>query len=435
MQITMNFGRYGLPVQIDEGVEVELVRKPTMPILPEPSRAIAEAINNPVGCRPLRELAAGAKKACILICDITRPVPNGMILPVLIRELLAGGMTKDQICILIATGLHRPNLGDELREVVGDDWVVENIRVENHFAEKDEDHVDLGETRHGTEVKLDWRLVEADLRIAVGLVEPHFMAGYSGGRKLIMPGVAHHQTIRTLHNAAILQHPLARNCRIDGNPLHEQQLEIVERLGGALALNVVIDDERRISFVNFGEIVASHLGAVEYVRRYAEVPIRKRHRTVLTSAAGYPLDRTYYQTVKGMVAAIDALETGGDLIVVSECSEGMGSANFVKAQQRLLASGPEAFVQSIMDKRLADIDEWQSHMQAKAMGSGRIYLYAPALAENGKLTGVEMVSSVQDAIQVSLSRQTGDKSIAVIPEGPYVIPVYIEEAAASATAG
>lgn len=424
MQITMNFGRGGLPIELEDSWDVHVIAKRPMPVLAEPGAAIAAALRQPVGCPPLRDLARGKRSACILICDITRPVPNGLILPILVRELMEGGLAREQIRILIATGLHRPNLGPEMREVVGDDGVMENIWVENHEAENEADHVDLGRTAQGTPVKLDRRLVEADLRIAVGLVEPHFMAGYSGGRKLIMPGVAGHETIRTLHSSKVLEHPLAENCRIDGNPLHEQQIEIVRRLGGALAVNVVIDERRRIGLVNFGEIIASHAQAVAFVKQYAEVPIPRRYPTVITSAAGYPLDRTYYQTVKGMVAAIGSLEQGGDLIIVSECSEGMGSESFVEAQKRLLAAGPEAFRQSLFGKPLADIDEWQTEMQLKAMRQGRIMLYAPGLsAAQHRLTGVEMVDSLADVIEQSALRQEHCPAVAVIPEGPYVIPV------------
>ena len=206
---------------------------------------------------------------------------------------------------------------------------METVEVANHFARDDAAHVDLGTTRtHGVPVKLDRRLVEAELKIATGLVEPHFMAGWSGGRKVIAPGVAHKDTITTFHSARFMEHPRATSCILDGNPLHEAQLEIVEMLGGALALNTVIDEERRLSFVNFGEIVASHLEAVAHMSEYAEVPVAEQFSTVVTSAAGYPLDKTYYQTVKGMVTPIEIMAPGADLIIASACSEGMGSQEF-----------------------------------------------------------------------------------------------------------
>ena len=250
------------------------------------------------------------------------------------------------------------------------------------------------------------------------------MAGYSGGRKVIAPGVAHKDTITTFHSARFMADPAADNGVLDGNPLHEEQLEIVKMLGGALALNTIIDEERRLSFVNFGEIVESHLDAVTRVRDFAEVPVAERFRTVVTTAAGYPLDKTYYQTVKGMVGPIDILEQGGDLIIASACSEGMGSEEFVDAQRRLVEQGADGFFEAISKKRFADIDEWQSQMQLKPMRKGKIHLYTEGLSDADRgLTGVETTENLVAAIDASLA-SSGERKLAVIPEGPYVIPVY-----------
>ena len=324
--------------------------------------------------------------------------------------------------MLVATGLHRPNLGDELAEVVGDPWVLERVRVENHYARNDEDHVDLGRTRRGTAIRLDRRFVGADLRIATGLVEPHFMAGYSGGRKVIAPGIAHAETITTFHNHRFMSDAKADNCVLEGNPLHREQMEILERIGGATALNTVIDDRRRLAFVNFGECAESHLEAVDFVRRYAEVTLPRRFSTVVTSAAGYPLDKTYYQTVKGMVGALGVLEDGGDLIVASECSEGLGSAEYRNAQRRLVEQGPEGFLAGISGKAHADIDEWQTQMQTRSLARGRVSLFTEGLASSDcAVTGVTHVASVEDAIAQSMARHR-DRAVALIPEGPYVVP-------------
>jgi hypothetical protein len=195
-------------------------------------------------------------------------------------------------------------------------------------------------------------------------------------------------------------------------------------LGGALALNTVIDDRRRLAFVNFGEVVQSHLEAVDFARRYAEVPVHRRFRTVVTSAAGYPLDKTYYQTVKGMVGPLDILEPGGDLIVASACSEGMGSRHYVAAQRRLVDLGPDGFAASIDGKGHADIDEWQTQMQLRPMRVGRVLLYTDGLADaDAALTGVECVEDLEGAIADSIARH-GDPGVAFVPEGPYVVPLH-----------
>jgi nickel-dependent lactate racemase len=248
------------------------------------------------------------------------------------------------------------------------------------------------------------------------------MAGYSGGRKVIAPGIAHRDTITTFHAARYMAHPRAANCVLDENPLHREQLAIVDLVGRVLAVNTVIDERRALSSVSYGEVVASHLLAVEFVQRFATVPVARRFRTVVTSGAGYPLDKTYYQTVKGMVAPIDILEPGGSLIVASECSEGMGSGEYVDAQRRLLGLGPDGFLAEISAKRFADIDEWQTQMQLKATRAGRVQLYSAALPP-GAPTGVLRAASVEEAVAASL-RESGDRHVAVIPEGPYVVPVY-----------
>jgi nickel-dependent lactate racemase len=170
------------------------------------------------------------------------------------------------------------------------------------------------------------------------------------------------------------------------------------------------------------------MAAVRYVEDYVRVPVAERFRTVLTSAAGYPLDKTYYQTVKGMVAPMDIVAPGGDLIIVSECSEGMGSREFVDAQRRLVEGGAERFMHEISGKQFADVDEWQTQMQLKPMRVGTIHLYTGGLPEqHHRLTGVRMVGSAADAVHASVAR-SGERRIAVIPEGPYVVPVHRPDA-------
>ena len=426
-EVQLLYGREPLRVTLPEGCRPTLIEKPEMPIPEDPVALIKAAIDGPVGSPALETLGADAQTACILVCDITRPVPNGLFLRPLIERLMAAGVPQGGITVLVATGLHRPNEGDELAELIGDPWVIENVSVVNHFARDDEGHVLVGTTPRGTVVRLDRRFVEADLRIATGLVEPHLMAGYSGGRKVIAPGIAHAETITTFHNHRFMSDAAATNCNLEGNPLHEELLAIVKMVGGSLALNTVIDDRRRLAFVSFGEIVESHLQAVDFVREYAEVRLPRRFKTVVTSAAGYPLDATYYQTIKGMVGPLDILEEGGDLIIASECSEGLGSPEFAEAQKRYIDSGMDAFLEGIAAKSHASIDEWQTQMQARPQSRAQITLYSTGLSdEHRALTGVTLADSVEAAIAASIARH-GDPEIAVIPEGPYVIPFALTE--------
>ncbi len=431
MKVDLAYGRGLLSVTLPEGAEPTIIRKPSFPLPAASETVIREALDQPIGSARLEEIARGKASACILICDITRPVPNGTFLQPMIRRLMSAGIEAGKITVLVATGLHRPNEGAELAELVGDPWVLETVEVVNHFARNEEDHIDLGVTStRQTPVRLDRRFVEAEVKIATGLVEPHFMAGYSGGRKVIAPGVAHHETIRTFHSARFMEDPAATQCNLVKNPLHEEQLEIVRMLGSVYALNTVLDEHRNLVHATFGEVIESHLSAVDFVRAFTEITVGRSFKTVVTSSAGYPLDQTYYQTVKGMVTPIDILAPGGTLIIASHCGEGFGSTHFRAAQQRLIEMGPESFLDSLLAKRLADVDEWQTEMQLKPMRRGSILLYSDGLSdEDHALTGVERAPDLETAIAQSLERH-GDPSLAVIPEGPYVVP-YAEGAAAS----
>ena len=426
MKVELLYGKATIAASVPPGCRELLIRKQPRAPLADPHSAIAEALARPIGVPPLADYARGKHSACILVCDITRPVPNHLFLRPMIEQLLGAGIAPDAITVLIATGLHRPNEGEELAKVIGDPWVVDKVRVVNHFARNDADHVDFGRTKgRGVPVKLDRRFVDAEIRIATGLVEPHFMAGYSGGRKVVAPGIAHADTIRTFHSAAFMESPAAVSCNLAGNPLHEEQLEIVRMLGDVMALNTVINEQRELVFVSYGDVIASHDAAVRFVQDWIQVPVPRRFKTVVTSAAGFPLDQTYYQTVKGMVTPLDILAPGGTLIVASDCSEGLGSKEFRASQRRLVEMGTEGFLRSILPKALADIDEWQTEMQLKPMRLGRVQLYTDGLPrEDHPLTGVEVISDLDLAIRNAVAAG-GEGTAAFIPEGPYVIPKYV----------
>ena len=219
--LTLAYGQGHVPITLPSGAEPHVIRKRQLPKLRDPHGAVRAVLDAPIGAPPLQALARGRHSACILICDITRPVPNHLFLRPLIEDLTGAGIQLEAITILVATGLHRPNEGEELRELVRDPWVLEKVRIENHFARDDAAHLDLGATATcGTPVKLGRRFMAAELKIATGLVEPHFMAGWSGGRKVVAPGIAHQDTIRTFHSARFMEDPLAIQCNLESNPLH-----------------------------------------------------------------------------------------------------------------------------------------------------------------------------------------------------------------------
>jgi nickel-dependent lactate racemase len=211
---------------------------------------------------------------------------------------------------------------------------------------------------------------------------------------------------------------------MEGNPIHDELTEIAAMAGESYAVNAVIDEARRVSHVNFGDLRQSHASAVAYMRPYAEVSVSEKFATVITSAAGYPLDRNYYQTVKGMVAAMDILKPGGNLFILSECSEGIGSSDFVESQVRFCNEGADAFMQDVASRLYAEVDEWETEMLLKPLRIGRVHLYSRGLCgADRKLTGVCMVESLEDSLKRSVE-EAGDTRVAVIPEGPYVIPIF-----------
>lgn len=421
--VRLPYGRGTLQVDLPAEAQPTVLSAPEATPIADPDDVVRRCLQEPVGCPGLPELAAGRKSACIVICDITRPVPNHLFLAPMIKILLDGGVPRSEITVLVATGLHRPNVGAELAELIGDSWVLDNIEVLNHDARDAANLVDLGVTAtRRTPIHLNRRFVEADLRIVTGLVEPHFMAGWSGGRKVIAPGIAGHETIRTFHSHRFMADPHATQCNLEGNPLHEDQLDIVRAVGEVYALNTVIDGERRLLDVSFGEILQSHADAIIAASRTSTISAGRRFSTVVTSAAGYPLDKTYYQTIKGMVTPLDILEPGGTLLIASECSEGLGSPEFVAAQRKLIDLGADAFLDHLSTKPLADIDEWQSQMLLRSQRSVRIQLYTTGLSpEQEKLTGVEIIHDLGQGISDSL-RRSGDPTLAFIPDGPYLIP-------------
>ena len=304
----------------------------------------------------------------------------------------------------MATGLHRPNEGPELREVIGDPWVFDHAAVLNHDARREEDHAAVGTTRHGIPVRLDKRFLEADVRIVVGLVEPHFMAGWSGGRKLVLPGVASAQSITAFHSARILGHPRAATAVLDGNPLHETQNEVLGLIGRTLAVNLVIDESRELSFASFGAIRESHEAAVRFAEPCFRVEVPRGFPVVLCSGAGFPLDTTYYQAVKGICCGASILETG-DLFVAAECAQGFGSVEFRESQRRLCLRGKAAFRAEADARSHALIDEWETVMLLKAVDVGRVHLYSDGLSdEEHGLTGAERCRDLASGLAAAIAR-------------------------------
>jgi len=419
MRVRLEYGRTGLLVDLPaDRVVRKLAYKDAVP-LPQPEQVLRELLARPRGTPSLAELARGRRDACILVCDITRPVPNELILRPMLETLERSGIPRENILILVATGLHRPNEGAELVEMLGQ-HIVDHYRVENHDGQRLDEHMYLGDSPRGVPVWIDSRYVRADLKIATGLIEPHLMAGFSGGRKLICPGIAALETVKVWHGPDFLENPRADCGILVGNPVHEENTWIGRHAGCDFIVNVVIDSERRpLKFVA-GDMVEAFEEGVEFVRDVVRDTVDQPVDIVVTSCAGYPLDTTFYQSVKGMTGALPIVKQGGTIIIAASMSEGIGSPQF----QQLFRehASLEQFVERILGKDYFVMDQWQLEELAKVRRKAKVKVVTDGLSPE-VLAGlfVEPASSVEQAVADSLAEYGSDACIAVIPKGPYVL--------------
>jgi len=420
MRVRFDYGRTGLEAELPaERVVGPLAIRPAPP-LANPEAAIAQVLEHPTGTPPLAQLARGRKNACILVCDITRPVPNRLILPPVLRTLEAQGIARRDILILNATGLHRPNEGAELVEMLGPE-IAANYRIENHHGKVLEEHDYLGTTANGVPIYLDSRYVRADLKITTGLIEPHLMAGYSGGRKVICPGIAALETVKVWHGPRFLEDPRADCGILEGNPVHEENTRIAQIAGCDFIVNVCLDGERRITWVGAGDMIEAWQEGVRFVEAVVKVAVPEPLDVVVTSCAGYPLDTTWYQAVKGLTGALPIVKRGGTLILVASLTEGLGSPEF----QRLIADNPDlrVFKQRILGKDYFVMDQWQLEELAKVVERCKVKVVSHGLpAETLRRCHVEPAATVEQAVAESLAEYGPAARVAVIPKGPYVLP-------------
>jgi nickel-dependent lactate racemase len=419
MRCRLEYGREGLEIDLPDDRVVRSLAYKRAASLRDPAATLREVLQAPTGTPPLRQLAYRKRTACIVICDVTRPVPNALILRPVLETLESVGIARQDILILIATGLHRPNEGDELVEIVGAE-IAGNYRIENHHGQVLAEHTYLGDSPRGVPVWIDSRYTAAELKITVGLIEPHLMAGYSGGRKLICPGIAALETIQAWHSPRFLEHPRADCGILDGNPVHEENTWIGRRAGCDFIVNVVLDDHRQpLKFVA-GDMQAAFLEGVAFVRDVVTDQVSEQVDIVVTSSAGYPLDTTFYQSIKGMTGALPIVKQGGTIIIAASLTEGIGSPQF----QRLFRENQdlESFVRRIQGDDYFVMDQWQLEELAKVRRRARVRMISDGLpADVIDQLFVDSAPSVEAAVAEALAEYGPDATIAVIPKGPYVL--------------
>ena len=421
VQANFAFGKVGLTLDLPEGFQYRVLEARSAVPLTDPAGAIAHALDSPVASIGLKELARGKRSAAIAVCDITRPAPNRRVLPPVLARLEAAGIRPEEIIILIATGLHRPATEAEIREICGES-IAASYRILNHHAREASEHRYLGRTSSGTPVYVDERFLSADLHITLGFIEPHLMLGFSGGRKLIAPGLAAQETIKALHSPRFMRDPRVVEGSIDDNPLHHELLEIARLARHDFLVDVALargTGERPIAGVFAGEPVKTHRRGVEFVSQVMLETLNEPVDAVITTAAGYPLDLTFYQAVKGITAAAHIVKSGGKILLLAECTEGAGGQEF----SRMLAEhmSDREFLDKIANAPVV-VDQWQLEKLGLVTAKAEVLYYVPCLPReyHNRLWG-KAFPSAEAAIESLISSVPHGSCVAIIPEGPYVL--------------
>jgi len=416
MKTHFGYGEQGIEVELPPGFEALVLNGRSAPALANALAGIEQALDHPIGSAPLAVLARGKHTAAISVCDITRPAPNQLTLPPLLQRLHQAGIPPECVTILIATGLHREATADEVVRIVGPE-VAARYRIVSHNARDLAAHRSLGETSRGTPVLIDERFMAADLHITLGFVEQHLMLGFSGGRKLVAPGVAGEQTIKRIHSPRFMREPLAHEGSIEANPLHAELLEVAAMARHDFMLDVTLTRERKISGVFAGSPVEAHGRAVEFLRSTSMERFEGLADAVITSAAGHPLDLTFYQVLKGITAAQHVVKPGAPILVVGECAEGIGSPEF--AAMLKAYPGHAAFLEAIRTAPV-EVDQWQLEKLALCGLAHPLLFFTPRIppAEMGFL-GALAFEELETAVHAMLQALTPGAKVALIPEGPY----------------
>jgi lactate racemase len=429
LRITLAFGKSGLEIDLPQGPTWHVLQSQGWTPLKDLPGALTDALDCPIGVPPLVDLAKDKQTAAIAVCDITRPAPNSVTLPPLLERLHRAGITKNRITIHIATGLHRAATPSEIKAILGPS-IAASYRVLNHNARDPASHVALGNTRGGTPVYIDKEFLAADLHITLGFIEQHLMAGFSGGRKLIAPGLTAQDTIKVLHSPKFMRDAASSEGSIEENPLHAELMEIAAMAGHDFMLDVALTKKREITGIFAGHGTKAHEAGICFIRNSLLQRLPEPMDAAITTGAGYPLDLTFYQTIKGITAAQHIVKPGGKILVFGECAEGIGTSAFRTELARLTTY--EEYLKDIENSPVA-VDQWQLEKLAMAGRNHDTLFYVPGITPNdaGGLSSSVFPTS-ESALKALLQGLPQNARIAVIPEGPYVFAQVMRDATPTA---
>jgi nickel-dependent lactate racemase len=417
--IRLDYGQTGLDFDT-VGLNTRVLR-PTYPDpLPDPAAAFTQAVRQPTNALPLRDFIAADHNVAIAIPDITRALPNQQLLGYLFEEL--AHVPSENFIIVAGTGTHRGHTEAEWRQIVGPD-IFEKYTCIDHDGQDDATMVDVGQSRFGYPVKMNRQFAQADRRILMGFIEPHFMAGFSGGYKACFPGVTAVSTILHYHNAANIGHPQSTWGLIENNPTQHHV-----RAGGSLLdhqflINVTLDEDRAITGYFCGDPIAAHERGCDFCKQTAMHGCDQPFKIVITTNSGYPLDQNLYQTVKGLCAAAEIVEQDGLILAAARCNDGFPEHGLFK---QLLAEhdSPDELLRTIESPGFHKVDQWQAQKLAVVLQKARVGLFSELPDADARLAHLEPVKNIRLRIDEELQARDlpPDTPIAILPEGPLTIP-------------
>jgi nickel-dependent lactate racemase len=419
MQFRLPYGEGALMIELPDSYQVTLLEREAAPPLPDAPGELHDALLEPIGKAPLHALIQPEDKIGIVFNDITRPTPNSQIIHAILDELPQ--VPRANITLFNALGTHRPNTHPELQAMldpglVAQYSIVQNEAVDPAFLKY------LGTTQRGHPIWLNREFLECDVKILTGFIEPHFFAGFSGGGKAIMPGMAGMETIRANHNAEMIGDPKATWGITNGNPIWEEVHEIARMLDGVFLVNVTLNKDKRITGIFCGDLEEAHRKGCEYARQTALIPVARPFDIVITSNSGYPLDLNLYQSVKGMSAAAQIVKPGGAIIIAAECRDGVPEHGLYGGLLRQ-HSTPDQLLGSIRGAGSVHQDQWQVQIQAMLQLKADIYVYSRGLSdEQVRSAMLRPCPSIEGKLAELIQQYGPEARIGILPEGPQTIP-------------
>jgi lactate racemase len=417
MKVKLDYGTTGLVAEFPQ--HATIIEPVYVAPAPDPLNALLTAIRSPIGTPPLKELVTPGQKIGISVCDITRAQPRQIMLEALFSEM--PGVRLQDVTIFIATGTHRRNNDEEIEKMIGREFA-RSCRIICHDARDDASLIHVGNTPTGVRVLLNREWVASDFKITTGFVEPHFFAGFSGGPKMVAPGLAGLETVMTLHDAKRIGHPKATWGVTIGNPVHDDVREISRLTGVDFALDVTLNRDQQITAAFAGNLLEEHAAACELARQNAMRGVEQPFDIVVTTNSGYPLDQNLYQAVKGMSAAAKIVKEGGTIICAAECRDGIPNHG---AYGQILSSqpSPRALLDMITSPGYSRPDQWQVQIQAMIQLKARVLVKADRLPDDQiRAAHFEPIHDVSSALDDALRSARGGASLCVLPNGPQTIP-------------